>query len=299
MIAIDVISGFLGAGKTTFCNLLLDYYLRHGERTAYVVNEFGDTGLDANIIKNEGFNGIELTNGCVCCTLQDDIVFALREMILSMQPDRIVFEPSGIFMFDNFFDIFQDAFIKTHCQLGNVITIIDAVNYHMHPPTADSFIENQIHHSKSLVLSKLERFDGDVSEILCDLKRINPEAAIFARPWDEYSEQDITELLAASQGEISISTKKHKHQKLASITIPVQKDFTPSQIETFRKELASGAYGELLRVKGYITIDGVSHLLNAAMADFQLEPLTMHEQYKLTFIGEHLNKGLIKKLCKK
>ena len=73
MINIDIVSGFLGAGKTTFANMLLRYYINSGLRPVYIVNEFGKTGLDAEIIKADGFEAVEIEGGCICCTLEDDI----------------------------------------------------------------------------------------------------------------------------------------------------------------------------------------------------------------------------------
>ena len=103
MIELDVISGFLGAGKTTLSNILLARYLKAGERAVYIVNEFGETDTDAGLLRSEGFTAVTLPNGCICCTLRTEMVLALRGVINTFAPTKIVFETSGIFIYDRFY----------------------------------------------------------------------------------------------------------------------------------------------------------------------------------------------------
>ena len=129
MVKLDMISGFLGAGKTTFSSLLLRHYMNQSLRPVYIVNEFGKAGLDADIIKSDGFEAIEMEGGCICCTLKDDVSTAIIRIIDTFAPTNIVFEPSGIFVFSNFFDIFKDPEINKRREMGSVITIIDSLNF--------------------------------------------------------------------------------------------------------------------------------------------------------------------------
>ena len=129
MVQIDMISGFLGAGKTTFANRILDYYAKKGFHPVYIVNEFGETRLDADIMEKEGFTSVEIRGGCVCCTLKGDIEIAITKVIEQYHPTHIVFEPSGVFVFNNFFEVLNSDMLRNKCEIGNVITIVDSVNF--------------------------------------------------------------------------------------------------------------------------------------------------------------------------
>ena len=124
MVKIDLISGFLGVGKTTFANMLLRYYMDHGKKPVYIVNEFGETGLDADIIKADGFEAVEVFGGCICCTLKNDITIAIDDVIKTFSPDIIVFEPSGVFIVDSFYDILKDETIEDKCEQGNSVRVV-------------------------------------------------------------------------------------------------------------------------------------------------------------------------------
>ncbi len=195
MVYLDIISGFLGSGKTTFANTLLDFYIKVGEKPVYIVNEYGEAGLDAEIMRTEGFRAVELTNGCICCTLKGEMVRAIGEIIEQFSPTRIVFEPSGIFMFDSFFDILEKKGLQGKCAIGNIVTVIDGVNYRPARLVFGNFIYNQIQSAPVLFLSKMDKLgeDADLTELLCDVKNINPNAVIVNQKYDELT----TELLSA------------------------------------------------------------------------------------------------------
>jgi G3E family GTPase len=291
MIDIDIITGFLGAGKTTFANILLRHYLSEGKRAVFVVNEFGKTALDAEIIKREGFEAVALSNGCICCTLKDDLVLSLQAVIRSFYPEKIVFETSGIFIFDQFRDILKDDFLKKHCRIARTITIIDSIHFKKEMLMAGSFISNQVKNSSVLVISKTEKFKGDMKYTLDELRRTNPYAGIISLQWGD--EKFITEVLGAA-GKTIVSADCHSHAHIDSLTVQLRKDFTSDAFGRLKDELVSGNFGEIIRVKGYIRIDGADRLLNVAMNDLVLEKVDMDISPSLTFVGNKINK---KKLC--
>lgn len=283
MIDLFVVSGFLGAGKTTFANQLLSYYARLGEHTVYIVNEFGATDIDASLMRFEGFEAVTLSNGCICCSLKNELVVSLREVVRKLSPRKIVFETSGIFVFDSFEDILRDEYLRTRCRIRSRITIVDSLCYQNTQLLAGSFAENQIKNASLLILSKLERFSGDITEILCDLRRINAGAAIMACPWDE---PDFIEQAAdAADSSVNLpSTKGHAHAHVKTGTLSPA-DMSRDAYAQLVSRIVSGEYGTFLRVKGYIDIEGQPHLLNIAQSDVVLKPQKYRQPPLLVCIG--------------
>ena len=285
MIRLDLISGFLGVGKTSFCNLLLRHYVKQGLRPVFIVNEFGKTGLDADIIKADGFVVLEIEGGCICCTLKDDIGKAIISVVDKFSPTNIVFEPSGIFIFDNFFDIFKQQEISKICEIGSVLTIVDGVNFSFSKTIYGSFIYNQIKNAETILLSKLEKITHDAEEIICDIKNINPNAFIMHKVWEDLSDKDFELLLNQEKG-LRIDHHAHHHSNLNTFTIKIDKPFSKDKLNSFIDECKSGAFGELCRVKGIVNVEGQNILLNIAMQDAVQEKFKGMSAQTLTFIGQ-------------
>jgi len=278
-----VISGFLGAGKTTFANKLLSYYAGQGEKAVYIVNEFGETDMDAALMRFEGFEAVTLPNGCICCSLKNELVVSLREIIRTFAPQKMVFETSGIFVFDAFEDILGDEYLRAYCRIRSKITIVDSLCHKETRLIAGGFAENQIKNASLLLISKLERFKGDLTEILCDLRRINTDAAVFACPWDEPGFISRAAQAAESEG-CGVSTEGHAHAHVDTGTLSPA-DFSREAYARFVHRVVSGDYGTFLRVKGHIDIEGKTHLLNIAQSDVVLKPQKFRQQPLLVFIG--------------
>lgn len=292
MINIDVISGFLGAGKTTFCNMLLKYYLRKGQRPVYIVNEFGQTGLDALIIEAEGFNAVEMEGGCVCCTLKDDITVSMLQVIEAFAPTHIVFEPSGIFIFDNFEDILKEPKLASLCEIKNTITLVDSINFNFARVAYGSFIYNQIKNAPVIILSKLEKNVKDTPELICDIKNINPNAIITSKVLHKWGEGDFDAILNKYKQPGAYECISH-HQHLASVSVEPKANFLRDEIAQLASHCKDGVFGDIYRVKGVITVDGRLMLLNIARGDFSLVPFKGAAKQSLTFIGNSVNEDEI------
>jgi G3E family GTPase len=299
MIELDVISGFLGAGKTTLANALLAHYIEAWERAVYIVNEFGETDTDAALLRSEGFSAVTLPGGCICCTLRADLALALRDIIDTFAPTKIVFETSGIFIYDSFEEVLQDAYLSAHCRVRRTVAVVDSLNIQKIKKAAllvGSFIENQLKNSSVIVVSKLERFAGDLSELICDLKAIAPQAALMARRWDE--EGFIDELLSAGDDGERVWVSGHGHAHFDAVTIKPETAFTADSYGRFIERALSGKLGEFLRIKGVVVVDGQPQRLNIAMDDVVLQPAGAHEEPRLTFIGRGFNKASVRHLLK-
>ncbi len=292
MVSIDVISGFLGAGKTTFANILINDYIKRGEKAVYIVNEFGESGLDAKIIENKGFKAFEMVNGCVCCTLKTELARTLKEVIETFKPQRVVFEPSGVFVFDNFLDMLKEPYLKENCKIGNIMTIVDGKNMQIAKILYASFVYNQIKNAPIILISKLQDEDN-CEEIIHDVKSINEDAVIYAKNWDNITSEEL-DALFSKQNPVMVTsgTVGHLHEDLQSVTIEGDMEFTKEQFESFRNNLKNGVYGQIYRAKGVICYEGKDTLLNITLNDVDLKRCDFVElrdaDYirSLTFIGK-------------
>jgi len=293
MISIDLVSGFLGAGKTTFCSLLLKHYINMGAKPVYIVNEFGQTGLDADIIKADGFEAVEMFGGCICCTLKGEVTVAIVKVIEAFLPTHIVFEPSGIFIFDDFFDVLSNPEIKGKCVIGNVITIVDGVNFKYTKAMFGSFLYNQIKNAPTLVISKLEKKQYDPDELIADMRNINPDAFIMAKEWQEFMDEDFKELLTERKGMV-FDHPEHVHGHFKSLTVKPEGTFSQERLDDFSKLCTSGAFGELFRIKGVVMTDDGPVLLNIAKEDVNIEAFKGYSPSTLTFIGQNVDQAAVK-----
>lgn len=280
MVKLDIVSGFLGAGKTTFANLLLRHYINQGLKPVYIVNEFGKTGLDAQIIEAEGFNAMEMEGGCICCTLKDDVATTIDAVISQFAPDIIVFEPSGVFIFNNFLDIID----RNKCEIGNIFTIVDSLNFDSSKIKYGSFIHNQIKNAPLIILSKLEKHKQDLQELLCDILNINPKAYISRQTWDDL---DLAQLLDVDKELPQNTAGKHSH-KLQTITVAMPMELKSSDIEAIIQKQKQGHWGDVYRIKGILKVDGKRMLLNIAAEDVECKPYKGYAEPSLTFIGNEI-----------
>ena len=288
MVNLCIVSGFLGAGKTTFANKLLEHFINTGQKPVYIANELGQAVLDAKVIESKGFNAIEMEGGCICCTLKDDVSVAVNEVIDTFSPDVIVFEPSGVFVFDNFIEIVKAPPLQGKCTVSNVFTIVDGVNFNASKAVFGSFIYNQIRNAPVILISKLEKTKKDADEIICDLKNINPGGFISAEPWDSLGSQQLSDLLENRPMKLPNVPGKHKHT-FKTLTISAPRDFSASDIDTIFAKQKAGGWGDTYRIKGILNVDGALMLLNIALHDMNLVPHKGYGEASVTFIGNSID----------
>jgi G3E family GTPase len=310
-----LVSGFLGAGKTTFSNLLMNYYIRNGEKTAYVVNEFGEAGVDSALLARKGFQTVDIVGGCICCTLQGKIGSALREIVTEFNPTRIVFEPSGIFIFEKFKDVIEaDPILAGNCEIDSVITIVDSTHVTEAMLVPGNFFSNQIAHADTVILSKLDSYSGDVNELAGRLKPLNERADILMKPWSDLSDKDFATLDFG--GSIGVEADDedeadghehghegghnhshhhhddHDHHGVDTITI-APRDYDDKSLSELERLLKSGAFGDVYRIKGKVVCGGAPKMLQAVFDTVRIEPDPPEGPCKLVFIGKGLKENSI------
>ena len=193
MTKVDVISGFLGAGKTTLIKKLLKEALA-GEQVALIENEFGEIAVDGGFLEEAGVQIREMNSGCICCSLVGDFVTALKEVIDTYHPDRIVIEPTGVGKLSDVTKAVADAVQNEEVELGNAITVVDAKKCKMYLKNFGEFFKNQVEYAGTILLSRTDDISEEkLSQCIELLRGVNPHALIITTPWDQLSGAQILE----------------------------------------------------------------------------------------------------------
>lgn len=188
MTKIDIISGFLGAGKTTLIKKLLKDALS-GEKVVLIENEFGEIGIDGGFMKEAGIEVTQMNSGCICCSLVGDFATALKDVIKKFSPDRIVIEPSGVGKLSDVSKAVQSVTAEADgVVINSVTTVADAAKCKMYSKNFGEFYNNQIESAGVIILSRTQNMTEDKLDKCVDqIRSHNHDAAIVTTPWDELS----------------------------------------------------------------------------------------------------------------
>ena len=202
MAKIDIISGFLGAGKTTLIKKLLGEALK-GQQVVLIENEFGEIGIDGGFLKDAGVNITEMNSGCICCSLVGDFGTALKDVITKFNPDRIIIEPSGVGKLSDVIKAVQGVAEDAPIELNSLVTVADANKCKMYMKNFGEFYNNQVESAHTIVLSRTQNMKQDKLEACVDMIREhNKDAAVITTPWDELTGE---QLLAAMEKPVSLA----------------------------------------------------------------------------------------------
>ena len=195
MAKIDIISGFLGAGKTTLIQKLLKEALK-GEKVVLIENEFGEIGIDGGFLKDAGIEVTEMNSGCICCSLVGDFGSALKEVVTQYNPDRIIIEPSGVGKLSDVIKAVQGVAEDVELDLNSFVTVADAKKCKMYMKNFGEFYNNQVEYAGSIILSRTGDVAEDkLNESVALLREHNEKAAIITTPWDELSGEQILKVM--------------------------------------------------------------------------------------------------------
>ena len=202
MAKIDIISGFLGAGKTTLIKKLLSEALK-GQQVVLIENEFGEIGIDGGFLKDAGVNITEMNSGCICCSLVGDFGTALKDVITKFNPDRIIIEPSGVGKLSDVIKAVQGVAEDAPIELNSLVTVADANKCKMYMQNFGEFYNNQVESAHTIVLSRTQNMKQDKLEAcVAMIREHNKDAAVITTPWDELTGE---QLLAAMEKPVSLA----------------------------------------------------------------------------------------------
>lgn len=213
MTKIDIISGFLGAGKTTFIKKMLQEAFL-GEQVVLIENEFGEIGIDGGFLKDSGIEIREMNSGCICCSLVGDFGKSLKEVVDTYHPDRILIEPSGVGKLSDVIKAVQDVQTEIDAELNSFTTVVDVTKCRIYSKNFGEFFSNQIAYAGAIILSRTDKAKQEkVEESVAILRGLNENAPIITTPIGQLSGKKLLETMEGC--------KSLEEELLAEIVCPV------------------------------------------------------------------------------
>lgn len=195
MTKIDIISGFLGAGKTTLIKKLIEQAFK-GEKLVLIENEFGEIGIDGGFLKDAGVQITEMNSGCICCSLVGDFGTALKQVITDYTPDRIIIEPSGVGKLSDVIKAVKDVSGNLDVELDSYTTVADVSKVKIYMKNFGEFFNNQIESANTIILSRTQTTTQDkIEKAVAMIREKNDYATIITTPWDEIDGAAIREAM--------------------------------------------------------------------------------------------------------
>ena len=192
---VDIVSGFLGAGKTTFIKKLIGEAIQ-GEQTVLIENEFGEIGIDGGFLKDSGIEIKEMNSGCICCSLAGDFATSLKEILTKFKPDRIIIEPSGVGKLSDVMKAVADVEEELEVEHNCAVTVVDVKKCKMYMKNFGEFFNNQIQFAGTIILSRADIADQKkIDEAVALIRNVNPTATIITTPITELTGEKLLEVL--------------------------------------------------------------------------------------------------------
>ena len=320
----NLLFGFLGSGKTTLLRRILGE--RAGERkTAVIVNEFGDVGVDGEVIAGSNVNLVELTSGCLCCTLRGSLMSAVEELREKAAVEQIVVEATGVASPGDMLEDLNDSKIAHELDVGPLVTVVDAPKFTRLQQMLGEFYEEQVENADVLVLNKIDlATPGELEEAKAAVREINPDAVLL---FAEQGDTDLALLLDGPESELLAQMKAeagghphhhghddghghdhehddrhdhhgdghdhdhhgHAHAAAESFVMDASGDFSREGLAAAFASLPANVW----RSKGFLTVDGEPGLLQFTMGQLEIDAAPARERPYLVVIGEGLDRPAV------
>ena len=286
MTRIDVVSGFLGAGKTTLIKKLLKDAV-DASKTVLIENEFGEIGIDGGFLQESGIEIKEMNSGCICCSLVGDFGTSLKEVITTYSPERILIEPSGVGKLSDVLKAVEGVAADLDVKINSAVAVVDASKAKMYSKNFGEFFVNQIEYAGTVILSRTDTASPEkIAEAVAIVKEHNPKATLITTPLDQLDAKavldaiegndSIDSLLAEMMEKAKAEPEHHHHHHhdddddhecchhhhhhhghdadeiFTSWGMETPVRFTMERIDSILKALDSGDYGVILRAKGMV-----------------------------------------------
>lgn len=327
MTKIDIISGFLGAGKTTFIKKMIEEAFV-GEKLVLIENEFGEVGIDGGFLKDSGIEITEMNSGCICCSLVGDFGKNLNEVITKFHPDRILIEPSGVGKLSDVMKSVIDVEKEQDVKLNALVTVVNAKKASKQMKAFGEFFNNQIEFATTIVLSRTQSTTPEQLELCVkQMQELNGKAAIITTPWDAIKGEQILKVM---EGQDSLEMKllaeahhkaeeeehehhhdhdhedhdheHHHHHHADEVFTSWGKEtphkFTREKIEEVLKTLSeSEEYGMILRAKGMVEdVNGSWIYFDMVPGEYELRDGEPDYTGRLCVIGSKIDEHKIEEL---
>ena len=213
MVKIDIISGFLGAGKTTLIKKLLQDAFK-GQQVVLIENVFGEIGIDGGFLKDAGIEIKEMNSGCICCSLVGDFGTALKEVVEKYHPDRIVIEPSGVGKLSDVIHAVENLNLDDEVKLNSAVTVVDVLKCKMYLKNFGEFFKNQVEAAGTIILSRTDMKKATPEKIeaaIALIRELNPDATVITTPVEQLGGRKILDTIEGVKIDLSHVEEEHAH----------------------------------------------------------------------------------------
>ena len=304
MTKVDLITGFLGAGKTTFIHRYLHHL--HDQKILIIENEFGSIGVDKQFLRNEACPIEDLSGVCMCCTGKDRFISMLIDAAAHGY-DRLLVEPSGIYDVDEFFSVMDLPAVRAYCEIGCVLAIVDARKPEALSPESSYLMVTQLLAAGAIILSKTQFESQETIEkaiawltdlILEQSGEQSSLPPVCIVPWDDFTDEDYTFFQSCGHRRSSHSRIAINHGKTygSFITAGYCEDEEDLR-EKLHEMMTDKRYGMVIRVKGFIRDEGKNwYEVNCTRSDYSVAPVMNLKRGVLVVIGQDLNEGALSEI---
>jgi len=313
-VQVDIFSGFLGAGKTMLIKKLLSEKV-YDSNTVIIENEFGEVGIDGDILKESNIEIKEINSGCICCQVSGDFGEAVLEVISKYNPNNIIIEPSGVAKLSEILNILQEKKFQHELEIRNIFTLIDIRNYDMYLKNFKEFYENQIKRAKTIVLSRSQLVDNKKIDATIDsIRKLNLKAKIIYKPWDLLKANDFLstniindkrKIFAVNSGvnfNVNKQIRREVNHSAKEVfeSYPIDLEENISMIEIQKKfEFISNnnKFGRIIRAKGVFKAnDGEYYQFDYVPNEFKSRKIRWSNKRVVSIIGSELNRKELERL---
>lgn len=304
-VKLDLVTGFLGAGKTTFIRYYIRWLRQLGIKHVIVENEFGIANVDSAILRGDGADVAELSGGCACCGQKANFLKLLRSLCRESGIERVVVEPSGVFNPHDFFDAVLDPDIASHAVPGAMLAIVDPVAFVDLDESSREILREQMLCSGQVLLSKTGKMSREEAEgrarALADMFPGEALPPVETRAWKDFSPDDFARLSTALPSATERARRFWEHKAIFDGALVIGADvFSEQDVEALLDVLADGGYGRVLRIKGHLRAEGGGFLqINCTAETRSIERVDYPTKPLVNFIGQGLQREAIQALFRK
>jgi len=303
---IYIVSGFLGAGKTTLIQKMIEKSFI-GKNLVIIENDFGEMNIDAILLKSNGFKVEALNEGCICCTISGDFKKSLEKIAETYHPDVIIIEPSGVGKLSDVVKACEEFMINESIYRLKKITIVDVKKYNKYLANFGEFYENQVVNADMIFLSRTEQYPDYIEKTVRGIKVLSPQVHIISSPWEDSSVMDLIDEDSVADREGSTimecthadhkgcSHSHHSHEAdnlFDTVTIELDNKIGIENLTDKIKQLEGIKYGTILRAKGFLKSNSNSFEVQYVSGELHIRE-SLIEGNSLCIIGKDLEHQLL------
>ena len=283
-----LVSGFLGAGKTTFIkemakNINLEFVV--------LENEYADIGIDGDFLDEKNLNVWEMSEGCICCSMKGDFKSSIKKIYSEINPEYLVIEPTGVGMLSSIIENIREI-NNNDIEILNPLTLIDVTSFNEYLETFNNFFIDNLKNTGKVILTKLENYNPfDIENIKNEISKINNNLEIIIDDYRTFSKEWFGEILNKNIDnkiiDKNFSLKTHINLRTFSKENINLK--TMDELGLLLNRLVNGDFGKIYRAKGIVKVDGYWGKFNLVYKNFEMEPITDAKGTKIVIIGNNLD----------